>query len=89
MVVVPNDTNEKPIILLSQNSPSQNRIYSMEIIRLVSKINNLLGEDIEKLGEVKEEEFKVEEWVGRKWKFDNITYRLQRAEGYFQFYYDI
>jgi hypothetical protein len=89
MVVLPNDTNEKPIILLSQNSPSQNRIYSMEIIRLVSKINNLLGEDIDKLGEVKEEEFKVDEWIGRKWKFDKITYRLQRTEGYFQFYFDI
>lgn len=89
MIVVPNDTNEKPIILLSQNSSSQNRIYSMEVIRLVSKINDLLGEDIEKLGEVKEEEFKEDIWIGRKWKFDKITYRLQRTEGYFQFYYDI
>lgn len=89
MVLVPNDTNEKPIILLSQNGPTQNRIYSMELKRLISKINDLLGEDIEKIGETTENEFKDEIWIGRKWKLDQVTFRLQRNNGYFQFYFDL
>lgn len=89
MVFIPNETDDKPIILLSQNGSTQNKIYSMELKRLISKINDLLGEDIEKIGEATEDEFKEEKWIGRKWKLDKVTFRLQRNNGYFQFYYDL
>ncbi len=87
MVLLPND-NSNAIILLSQNGPSNHRVYSMEIQRLYKELNNLLGDDLDNLGEIKEEEFRQDEWIGRKWKLENFTFRLTRPNGHFQLYFD-
>lgn len=47
-----------------------------------------LGEDAEGLGGIKQHELEQEEWQGRKWKFDNISFRFIRTQGLYQFYYD-
>ncbi len=88
LVLLPDD-NENPIILLSQNGPTNHKIYSMEIKKLVTKISNLFGDDIENLREVKDEEFKEEQWIGRKWLFNEINFRLIRNNGHFQLYFDL
>lgn len=87
MVLIPNDGNEA-LILLSQNGPSNHRVYSMEIQHLYKQLCEILGDDIENLGHIKDEEFKKEEWIGRKWKLDEITFRLTRPNGRFQLYFD-
>ena len=87
MVLIPNDGSET-LILLSQNGPSNHRVYSMEIQHLYKELCEILGEDIESLGQVKDEEFKEDKWIGRKWKLDDITIRLTRPNGHFQLYFD-
>tara|TARA_B110000908_G_C10216461_1_gene433056 strand:+ start:48 stop:1469 length:1422 start_codon:yes stop_codon:yes gene_type:complete len=87
MVLLPND-NSSSIILLSQNGPTNHRVYSMEIQRLYKELNSILGDDIENLGEIKEVEFKQDEWIGRKWKLEDFTFRLTRPNGHFQLYFD-
>ncbi|MCF8716375.1 hypothetical protein JM658_16210 [Joostella atrarenae] len=87
MVLIPNDDSET-LMLLSQNGPSNHRVYSMEIQHLYKQLYELLGEDIENLGQIKDEEFKEDEWIGRKWKSNEITFRLTRPNGHFQLYFD-
>jgi hypothetical protein len=87
MVLIPNDGSET-LILLSQNGPSNHRVYSMEIQHLYKQLCEILGDDIENLGQIKDEEFKKDVWVGRKWKLDEITFRLTRPNGHFQLYFD-
>ncbi len=87
MLLIPNDGGET-LILLSQNIPSNHRVYSMEIQHLYKQLCEILGDDIENLGQIKDEEFKKEEWIGRKWKLDEITFRLTRPSGHFQLYFD-
>ncbi|WP_452226811.1 hypothetical protein [Lacinutrix cladophorae] len=87
MVLIPNNGN-KATVLLSQNKPSNHSVYSMEISRLHNEICDLLGNDIDNLGKIKEEEFKEKEWIGRKWKIDDYAFRLIRINGEFQFYFD-
>lgn len=88
-VVTSIDKSENPIVVLGQNSSNQNKVYAMELKRLVNKINELLGEDIENIGEVNFDEFHEENWIGRKWKLKNVDFRLQRLNGHFQFYIDL
>ena len=87
MVLIPNDGGET-LILLSQNGSSNHRVYSMEIQHLYKQLCEILGNDIENLGQIKDEEFKKKEWIGRKWKLDEITFRLTRTNGHFQLYFD-
>lgn len=87
MVLVPNDGGET-LFLLSQNGPSNRKVYLMEIKYLYKQLYEILGDDIENLGQIKEEEFKEVNWVGRKWKLDEITIRLIRPNGHFQLYFD-
>ena len=87
MVLIPNDGG-KTLILLSQNGPSNHRVYFMETQHLYKQLYEILGDDIENLGQIKDEEFKKEEWIGRKWKLDEITFRLTRPSGHFQLYFD-
>lgn len=87
MVLIPKDGSET-LILLSQNGPSNHRVYSMEIQHLYKQLCEILGEDIENLGQIKDEEFKEKEWIGRKWRLDEVTFRLTRTNGHFQLYFD-
>jgi hypothetical protein len=81
--------NEKPpILLLSRNKPTNGTTYIMEITKLANEISSLFGEDIQKLGEVQETEFKEDNWVGRSWKVDNTKFRLVSINGHFQLYID-
>lgn len=81
--------NEEPeILLLSRIKPSNGTTYVLEITKLAKNIGYLFGDDIDGLGEVKEEEFKETNWVGRSWKFANTTFRLVRINGHIQLYID-
>lgn len=88
MVVIPNDGSET-LILLSQNGPTNHKVYYMEIQHLYSQLYKILGNDIENLGQIKDEEFKEKQWIGRKWKLNEITLRLTSPNGHFQLYFDI
>lgn len=87
MVLIPNDGVET-LFLLSQNGPSNHRVYSMEIQHLHKQLCEILGDDIENLGQIKDDEFKEKEWIGRKWILGEITFRLTRPNGHFQLYFD-
>ena len=80
---------EDPIIVLGQNSAVQNKVYAMEIKRLVKTISELLGNDIDNIGEVDFSEFSEEKWIGRRWTLKGVNFRLQRNNGHFQFYIDL
>lgn len=88
MLLVP-DNGDSPVLLLSRNKPTNGTTYIMEIGRLVNNISTLLGEDIHKLGEVKEDEFKENDWIGRIWTNGDITFMLKCINGHFQLYFDI
>ena len=88
MLLLPQN-HESHTLLLSRDKPTNGNTYVMEIIRLAREISLLFGEDVDKIGEVREEELKVESWVGRTWKFDNIVFRLTCINGYVQLYIDI
>lgn len=81
--------DEKPTILLSQQSSKFNRIYSFELTNLINSLIELYGVDIDKYGEFNESELKSEKWIGRKWNYKNIVLRLTRINGHFQLYLDI
>jgi len=77
------ENDDTPIILLSRDKPTNGSTYIMEISRLVAEISALLGEDIHKLGELKENN-----WVGRSWQSGDITFNLKCVNGHFQLYFD-
>lgn len=81
--------DEKPTILLSQQSSKFNRIYSFELTNLIKSLIELYGVDTDEYGEFNETELKSEKWIGRKWKYKNIVLRLTRTNGHFQLYLDI
>lgn len=85
---VSQDTTKKNILLLRQNTPTNNMIFVMEIQRLVENLNSLLGEDIEKIGPVTKEEFQEEPWIGRNWTFGEENYRLEKNNGEFHLLVD-
>ena len=89
LVLLPDNSTEFTI-LLSQNEPTNSKkTYLMEIERLVAEISKLLGPDIEELGKINKEELSQENWIGRKWKFEDSIYRLVRINGHFQLYFDL
>ena len=85
-LLIVNTKRKESSIILSQYIPPNGGVYLMEIKRLVSEICTLLGNDINKLGEIKEEEFKNEDWIGRIWKLENMTFKLIRLNRQFQLY---
>jgi hypothetical protein len=85
MLLLP-ENEEPPILLLSRTKPTNGTTYIMEITRLANEISSLFGEDIQELGEVKEEEFAETNWVGRNWKLGNLNLRLVSTNGHFQLY---
>ncbi len=87
MILLPQN-EEPPILLLSRTKPTNGTTYILEITKLAKDISKLFGDDINGLGEVKEEEFKEPSWVGRVWKFANTIFRLVSTNGHFQLYID-
>jgi hypothetical protein len=85
LVLIPENGNAATI-LLSQNNSEHYRIYSSEIKELVRKISKTLGTDVENLGEADKKEFKHDKWIGRKWKVDDVEFKLIRVNGHFQLY---
>lgn len=89
MLVIADENEKIEMIVLSQIAPTNKRItYYFEIEKLSPKLYQVLGEDVEGLGEIKQHELKQEEWQGRKWKFDGISFRFIRIQGVYQLYYD-
>jgi hypothetical protein len=83
------EKEDQPTLLLSRNKPTNGTTYILEITMLVEDLCNLLGPDINRLGKVKEEEFKDSNWVGRTWKQANTTFRLVNPNGHFQLYIEL
>lgn len=89
MLVVANSEGKIEMLVLSQIAPSNKKItYYFEIEKLSPKLYQALGEDIDQLGGIKQPELEQEEWNGRKWDFESISFRLIRSQGIYQFYYD-
>lgn len=89
MLVVANEEGKINMIVLSQIPPTNKRItYYFEIKKLSPKLYQVLGKDVDGLGEIKQPELEQEEWQGRKWEFQNISFRFIRTQGKYQFYYD-
>ena len=81
--------NQEPtVLLLSRDKPTNNTTYTFEICKLSKDIIKVLGEDIDGLGEVKEDELTENQWNGRSWKVANLTLRLVNPNGHFQLYLD-
>lgn len=87
MLLLP-ENEESSILLLSRIQPTNSRTYIIEITKLVKDITKVLGKDIDGLGDVKEEEFTEDYWVGRSWKIENTIFRLTNLNGHFQLYID-
>lgn len=88
VVFYPNDENEDIITFLSQDKPTNWFIINKEVRSLLNRLLNLFGKDVDDLGSLKPDELNTEKWDGRKWKFDNLTWRLQSFNGYVQLYLD-
>ena len=80
--------SEHSTLILAQNIPNNNVSYLMEFRHVYDKICSFLGEDIEKLGQIKKAEFSDEGWIGRNWKIDNQIMRLDTNEGNLQLIYN-
>lgn len=90
IIVLHPNNDEQPTIMLSKLSPTNGNVtYIKEVENLVENLNSFFGSDIDKLGNVKENEFASEDWIGRMWKLDEITFRLICVNGYFQLYFDL
>lgn len=86
IIVVFPSNGDTTIILLSRNKPTNGQLYVMEITRVAKEISGLFGQDLDSLGEVKENEFKEESWIGRRWKISNTTFSLVSTNGHIQLY---
>lgn len=84
-IIILTTDDDESTVALSQYM-SNGYIYSIEIKKLVTDICEILGEDIDGLGEVQEKEFEIEEWIGRKWKSENTSFKLIRLNRIFQLY---
>ncbi len=89
MCFYPKSDTSESMTLLSQDKPTNWFIIDKEIKILVEKLLRYFGPDIEAKGELKADEFNREKWEGRKWKFENLTLRLQGINGFVQLYWDI
>lgn len=90
IIVLETDDNEQPTIMLSKFSPTNGNVtYIWEVKRLVENLNSFFGEDVEGLGSIKDDEFSNGNWDGRRWKLNEITFRLISVNGYFQLYFDL
>ena len=85
-VIVMSNDDEPLQIVLSRVNPTNGGKYVFEITALVNEICDLLGPDIDNLGEVKASEFEEQEWMGRRWNVGDIIYRLISINGYIQLY---
>jgi len=81
------DQNEASIVL-SRHKSEQYVTYVMEISRLAIHITELMGDDLDKFGEVSNEEFPGESWKGRRWKWGENIFSLKSVNGHIQLYID-
>ncbi len=78
LIVLTRDSkNCQPTILLSRNKPTNGTTYKMEIRKLVRNINSILGMDVNRKGDMMDEEFNEEEWSGREWQYNEISFTLR------------
>jgi len=87
IVYQPFDQSESSIVLSRHNS-EQYVTYVMEISRLAVHITELMGDDLDKFGEVSDEEFLEEPWKGRRWKWGENIFSLKSVNGHIQLYID-
>ncbi|RZK41663.1 MAG: hypothetical protein EOO61_05840 [Hymenobacter sp.] len=85
-VIVVIDDNEPLQIILSHVNPTNGGKFIFEIAALVNMICDLLGSDIDNLGEIKENEFETQEWIGRRWNVGDKIYRLASINDYILLY---
>jgi hypothetical protein len=89
MTITLNKSGRVTMIMLSQIPPTNMGItYFFEIEKLSPKLYAALGMDTDNLGQITLEELEQDEWVGRKWSFDNLSFRFIRLNGHYQLYYD-
>ena len=88
LMLLLSENKEPPILLLSRIKPTNGTTYILEITQLAKDISKVLGDDIDRLGDVKEEEFAENNWAGRCWKIANTIFRLVNVNGHFQLYID-
>ena len=88
VIFYPNDENEDVTTFLSQDKPTNWFILNKEVELLLKRLLLFFGNDIDDEGELKPDEFDIEKWNGRKWKFGNTTWRLQGMNGFVQLYLD-
>jgi len=86
IIVVFPSNSDPAIILLSRNKPTNGQLYVMEITKVAKEITDLFGQDLDSLGEVTENEFKEENWIGRRWKINKTTFSLVSTNGHIQLY---
>lgn len=90
MFVTIDSSGKTTMLLLSRFAPTNKKVtYHFEIEKLSSKLYQVFGHDVEKLGQIKQDEFEHGEWGGRKWDFGDIAFRLLCPNGHFQLYYDL
>lgn len=76
--------DESLIYILSREKPTNGKTYIVEIIKLVSKLNNLLGSDLDGIGDSNIDELTNKEWIGRRWVFNGISFDLVSVGGFYQ-----
>lgn len=84
----PTDESEESSTFLSQDKPTNWFIIPKEVEILVKRLLIYFGTDLNNEGELKPDEYNNEKWEGRKWKFENLTLRLQSINGFVQLYWD-
>ena len=84
----PTNKSDENSIFLSQDKPTNWFFLNKEVETLVKRLLIYFGNDLNTDGELKLNEFNNEKWDGRKWKFGNLTLRLQAMNGFVQLHWD-
>jgi len=87
MILYPEDGSDN-ILLLGKYNFSNHRTYFIEIKKLYINLCVIFGSDIDNLGEIKDKELSEENWIGRKWIKENMTFRLANSNGHLQLYFE-
>jgi hypothetical protein len=77
MTITINKSGRVTMIVLSQITPTNKGItYFFEIERLSPKLYAALGMDSDNLGQITLEDLEQDGWAGRKWSFDDLSFRF-------------
>ncbi|ASE61826.1 Uncharacterised protein [Chryseobacterium indologenes] len=88
--LITDKSTKSPFLLLTRHLPNNSLpIFGKEAHVLVSKLQLLLGNDVDNLGKFSDPELEQIEkdcWPGRHWEYADVNIKLRAMEGHLQLY---